>query len=111
VYLYRFDWASPSLDGRLGAAHGLELPFVWNRLDLSTTPILLGSDLTEVRPLATAMHETWVAFITAGDPNGAGLPPWPRFDAVRRPTMLLDRESRVVDDPSSSTRVVWPTDG
>jgi para-nitrobenzyl esterase len=110
VYLYRFDWASPSLDGRLGAAHGLELPFVWNRLDLSTTPILLGPDLTEVRPLATAMHETWVAFITAGDPNGAGLPPWPRFDAVRRPTMLLDRESRVVDDPSSSTRVVWPTD-
>jgi para-nitrobenzyl esterase len=108
VYLYRFDWASPAAGGRLGAAHALELPFVWNRLDLPTTPILLGPDVAAVQPLATAVHETWVAFIKSGDPNGAGLPAWPRYDAVRRATLIIDRESRVVDDPAGAQRALWP---
>jgi para-nitrobenzyl esterase len=107
VYMYRFDWESPAFDGKLGATHALELAFVWNRLDLPTAPILLGPDLAAVQPLATAMHDTWVAFITSGDPNGAGLPAWPRYDLDRRQTLLIDRESRVVDDPVSSTRQAW----
>jgi para-nitrobenzyl esterase len=107
VYLYRFDWPSPSFDGRLGAAHALELPLVWNRLDLPTAPILLGPDLAAVQPLATAMHDTWVAFIKTGDPNGAGLPRWPRYDAARRATLLIDRDSRVVDDPAGDLRALW----
>jgi para-nitrobenzyl esterase len=107
VYMYRFDWESPSFGGKLGATHALELALVWNRLDLPTAPILLGPDLAAVQPLATAMHETWVAFITGGDPNGAGLPAWPRYDLERRQTLLIDRESRVVDDPARSTRLAW----
>jgi para-nitrobenzyl esterase len=108
TYVYRFDWASPVLGGQLGAAHALELPFVWNRLDLPNMSTLLGPDVASLQPLATAMHETWVAFIKSGDPNGGGLPAWPRYDAERRPTMLIDRESRVVDDPAGSLRALWP---
>jgi para-nitrobenzyl esterase len=108
VYRYRFDWESPTFGGRLGATHALELPFVWNRLDLPTAPVLLGPDLAALQPLATAMHESWVAFITTGDPSGGGLPAWPRYDTDRRPTMLINTESAVADDPAGTARALWP---
>jgi len=108
VYMYRFDWESPTFGGRLGAAHALELVFVWNRLDLPMAPILLGSDPSVAQPLATVVHATWAQFIKTGDPNGAGLPEWPRYDAERRATMLIDRASKVVDDPGGEARALWP---
>ncbi|HEX8106437.1 MAG TPA: carboxylesterase family protein, partial [Kofleriaceae bacterium] len=108
VYMYRFDWKSPTFGGRLGAAHALELPFVWNRLDLPMTPVLLGPDAAPLQPLATAMHGAWCQFIRAGDPNGGGLPSWPRYDARRRATLLIDRESHVADDPGGAARAAWP---
>jgi para-nitrobenzyl esterase len=108
VYMYRFDWASPTFGGRLGAAHALELAFVWNRLDLPMAPILLGKDPTVAQPLATILHATWAQFIKTGDPNGAGLPEWPRYDAERRATMLLDRTCTVADDPGGQARALWP---
>jgi len=108
VYLYRFDWESPAVGGRLGASHVLELPFVWNRLDLPVAQILLGADTATTQPLATAMHMSWVQFIRSGDPNGRGLPAWPRYDALRRATLLLDRTCQVVDDPAGAARALWP---
>jgi len=108
VYLYRFDFRSPVFGGRLGAAHALELPFVWNRLDLPMATVLLGEGLAAAQPLATAMHASWVQFIRGGDPNGGGLPAWPRYDSVRRPTMMLDRTCEVVDDPAGEARAMWP---
>ncbi len=107
VYLYRFDWASPAFGGRLGAAHALDLLFVWNRLDLPFAQILLGLDLAAAQPLATAMHTTWARFIVSGVPDGGALPAWPRYDAQRRQTLLIDVASKVVDDPAGATRAMW----
>jgi len=108
VHMYRFDWASSAFEGRLGAAHAMELPFVWNRLDNPLTRVLLGGDAPGALELAAAMHDTWAAFVRTGDPNGAGLPAWPAYDARRRATLIIDRASRVVDDPDSATRTIWP---
>jgi para-nitrobenzyl esterase len=108
VYMYRFDWASPALGGRLGAAHGLDLPFVWNRVDLPASKILLGEAAESAQPLATQLHATWAAFIRSGDPNGAGLPAWPAYDRARRQTMLIDRTSSVVEDPGGVSRALFP---
>jgi para-nitrobenzyl esterase len=111
VWMYRFDWASPAFEGRLGAAHALELPFVWNKLDLPVSAILLGGDVGgATAALATAMHDAWAAFIRGGEPAAAGLPPWPRYDEPRRATMLFDRASSVADDPGAATRALWPRD-
>lgn len=108
VFLYRFDWRSPAFGGRLGAAHALELPFVWNRLDLPVARSLLGEDLARSQPLATAMHTAWVQFIRGGDPNGGGgLPAWPAYELDRRATMLLDRQCQVADDPAGAVRALW----
>jgi para-nitrobenzyl esterase len=108
VYMYRFDWQTPAFGGRLGAAHAIELPFVWNRLDLPMAPILLGPDFSHAQPLATIMHTTWVKFIETGEPNGGGFPRWPRYDAERRSTLLIDRHCHVADDPDGAARAMWP---
>lgn len=108
VYMYRFDWASPAIGGRLGAAHGLDLPFVWNRIDLPASKILLGEAAESAQPLATQIHAAWAAFIRTGDPNGGGLPAWPVYDAARRQTLLIDRTSSVVDDPGGIARALFP---
>ncbi|HWM84312.1 MAG TPA: carboxylesterase/lipase family protein [Kofleriaceae bacterium] len=108
VWLYRFDWATPAFEGRLGAAHALDLPFMWSAIDLPFSQFLLGGDVEGARPLAAQMHDSWAAFIRTGDPGGAGLPDWPRYDPDRRATMLLDRNARVVDGPDPARRAVWP---
>ncbi|MBC7978467.1 MAG: carboxylesterase/lipase family protein [Myxococcales bacterium] len=108
VYLYRFDFRSPVFGGRLGAAHALELPFVWDRMDLPMATVLLGDAVAAAQPLATAMHQSWVRFIRTGDPNGGGLPDWPRYDTDSRPTLMLDRACAVAEDPAGEARAMWP---
>ena len=54
------------------------------------------------------MQAAWAAFIRGGAPNADGLPGWPIYEAPHRATMLLDRESRVVDDPAGDRRALWP---
>jgi para-nitrobenzyl esterase len=53
------------------------------------------------------MSETWLAFARTGDPNNAKLPEWPKYEAGRRATMILDLEPRVVDDPRGSERALF----
>ena len=100
AYMYRFDYASPAFGGQLGAAHALELPFVWNQLAAPVAQVLLG-DTSAMAPLADRMHGAWAAFARGGEPG------WPRYDEQRRATMLFDRESRVVDDPDGEVRAWW----
>jgi para-nitrobenzyl esterase len=98
TYVYEFAWRSPQFGGRLGAAHGLELPFVFDMLPDGADP-LLGSD--PPRQLAGAMHAAWVGFAAHGEC------PWPKYDLSRRTTMRFDAHSDVVDDPRSAERVLW----
>jgi para-nitrobenzyl esterase len=101
VYMYRFDYSTPML----GAAHALELPFVWNVIDGPFAQLLLGPDVVNARPLATAMHGAWASFIRGGTP--ALSPAWPTYDTSRRATVLFDRTTTVADDPASNLRTAW----
>lgn len=38
TYMYEFAWRSPQFGGRLGAAHSVEIPFVFDTLGLGTEP-------------------------------------------------------------------------
>ncbi len=98
TYMYEFAWRSPQLGGRLGAAHGVEIPFVFDTLGLGTNP-MLGQDPPQ--SLANAMHAAWVAFATSGDCG------WPRYDLVRRQTMRFDTASGVVDGPMAVELALW----
>lgn len=105
TYLYRFDWPTALLDGRLGACHGIEIPFVFDIFDASPISYLAGPDAPV--DLAKAMQSAWVAFARTGDPAVPVLPAWPAYESSRRETMLFDTECELASDPSAPERVLW----
>lgn len=105
VWQYRFDWRSPAWGGMVGAAHALEIPFVFDLVEDQRLHVFVGPDAP--RPLARNMHESWAAFARDGVPAAAGLPDWPTVDRPGRPVLLLDTEATVADDPLPATRAFW----
>lgn len=97
THMYEFAWRSPVAGGRLGAAHGLEMPFVFDTLGFRTEP-MLGPEPPQ--SLADEMHRAWVSFAARGDCG------WPRYDAKRRRTMRFDATSCVVENPLGE-RLGW----
>jgi para-nitrobenzyl esterase len=102
VWSYRLSWRSPAADGQLGACHALDIPFVFDRMDLAA---FLG-DQPPV-DLSNEIHGAWVRFATTGDPNGGGLPPWPRHHPDTRPTMDFDTPIRMIENPDAAVSNLW----
>ncbi len=103
---YLFTWESPLAGGSLGACHGIDVPFVFDNLARVGAAGFAGSG-PEAERLRDRVMDAWIAFARGGDPNGAGLPPWPAWDPARRPTMILGRECGVRDDPLGAERAAW----
>lgn len=106
VWMYRFDWASPVFGGALGAAHAMDIPFVWNSIDSELSRRFTG-DSPDRQPLADLMHASWAAFIRSGNPAISGLPAWPSYDLEKRATMIFSDAPQVVDDPQGQVRGLW----
>jgi para-nitrobenzyl esterase len=106
VYMYRFDYCTPVFGGVLGACHALEIPFVFESLDLGAD-MFVGPVTEDLRMLAHRMHQSWVAFARTGTPEADGLPDWPKYTADKRATMLFGLAPAVVDDPDGQDREVW----
>jgi para-nitrobenzyl esterase len=91
VFLYEFDRTPPFASGSryagLGATHGMEMPYVFGHLDPA-----VAAWTAEDRRLSDALVSYWTNFAKAGDPNGAGLPPWPRYTTADPRFMRLDAE-------------------
>jgi len=92
AYLYRFshvpsyttdDTYAPECKSHV--CHGAELRFVFG-------------DFTGITPTAqeAALSETmrgyWINFIKQGNPNGAGLPSWPAYDAQKDETQVFQED-------------------
>lgn len=106
VWAYRFDWPSHAYGGVLGACHAIEIPFVFNTIDVPGGGALTGES-PDRAPLALSMHRAWSQFICSGTPDGHSWPPWPPYVLPERRTMIIDRESRVVEDPKRQERELW----
>jgi len=112
VYFYNFAWPVQGDGGRWGSPHTADIPFVLGTLEAARC--LTEPNHGEADDLSRRMMGAVVAFARSGDPNHDGLPPWAPYDAQRRPTMVFDRQCRVVDDHRAAGRIasaplaVWP---
>jgi para-nitrobenzyl esterase len=99
TYLYEFAWQSPVLG--VGAAHAVEIPFVFDNLASPDAHAVIGAE--PPAGLAAEMHAAWVRFARTGDPG------WHAFDASY-PVMTFGAPagSAVVFDPRGDERTSWP---
>ena len=81
AYLYRFSYIQAGMREFLkaGAPHGGEISFVFGTLGVGGfgPPVPPTAQDLEVSRIAQSY---WVNFAKTGDPNGTGLPNWPRVD-------------------------------
>lgn len=97
VYAYIFAHDIPPQDFVLKAPHTSEIPYIMD--NVANAPLFAGATGDDIA-MGALMSATWVQFAKTGDPNGApGLPPWPKFDAAKRPTLFFKKESAVVEEP------------
>lgn len=99
AHLYEFEWRSPQWDGRLGAAHGMDLPFVFANLGAAT-----GLAMTGPAPppaLAEAMHGAWLRFARDGRPG------WPQHTVAQPWVRHFDLPARDALAAASARLDLW----
>jgi para-nitrobenzyl esterase len=100
-YVFSHSFEKPAL-GRLGAAHGFDLFFAFHNL---SDRVVMPSP-AELQ-LADEMAGYWVRFAATGDPNGAGAPLWPRYDAASHQHLVLDSTITTASDDPQVRCQVW----
>lgn len=94
TWVYDFRWAA----GR-GAVHCSDLPFFWGVPRAENVDRYLGAPAPP--ELVAAMHDSWVDFVTSGDPGH------PAYESPRRCVRVWDDPPEVVDDGLAPVREVW----
>ena len=100
VFVYVLEWESGDL---VRAPHGSDVPLAFGTLDEAPN--------MKKRPGAVAvshqMCAAWAMFAHKGNPDTAQLPKWPAYNLSRRPNMVFNVQSHVVNDYGSAARRFW----
>ena len=103
VFLYYFnqhpDYPADSPQYGFESPHGQEVRYVFQHLDENN---LLPTD----EQLAKTMGKYWTNFAKYGDPNGPGVPAWPKFDNYNPQAMYLTGPTPFAG-PVPSERSLW----
>jgi para-nitrobenzyl esterase len=88
VYYYSFRQQPPfpqdSVYAGWGASHYSELWYVFDHLDQYSWPWTSAD-----QNVAAEVSTYWVNFAASGNPNGAGVPPWPAFENTHSKVQIL----------------------
>jgi len=99
VWKYNFAWQSPGFNGRLGAAHFVDVPFVFNTINKPEVAGFVGKNPPVI--LAEEMHRQWINFAKSGQVD------WAPYRLDKRATMRFDMHSQQVNDPNQALRTLW----
>lgn len=109
VFRYRYDYPSNTpisgTDWTLRAGHASDISLVFYNYEFKDLQGQ-GPGLAEA---SKAMSSYFASFARSGVPVAAGQPAWPRYDTVRRATMILNSHCEVLDDPDGEERKFWQT--
>jgi para-nitrobenzyl esterase len=101
-FLYVFAWETPVMG--LRSPHTMEIPFVFNHVELCES--MVGPITPPLHELEAATAGAWASLARNGSPNHAGLPNWPAYTTENRATMIFNIPCRVEDDPTKEVREV-----
>jgi para-nitrobenzyl esterase len=105
VFVDWFAWQPPLFDSRMRAFHCVDICFWFHNTDLMLTHTGGGP---RPRALSTKMAGALLQFMKTGDPNGHGLPEWPKYSAAQGETMVFDDHSEAKNDPDREARKALP---
>ncbi|HXI93813.1 MAG TPA: carboxylesterase family protein [Blastocatellia bacterium] len=102
TYLYVFAWETPVMG--LRSPHTLEIPFVFNHIDVSES--MVGPVNAAMRKLEADSAGAWASLARTGNPNHKGMADWPAYSADKRAVMIFDAPCRVENDPTGEVRQI-----
>jgi para-nitrobenzyl esterase len=96
VFRYHFELAAPSSKFHPGsfAFHSDDIEYVFGALDTRPGAVWRPED----RKLSDQMMSYWANFAKTGNPNGPGLPEWPKYGADNR---IIHLDSTITAGPST----------
>lgn len=105
VFVDWFTWQPPLFDNRMRAFHCVDISFWFYNTDVMLTHTGGGP---RPRALSGKMARALLQFMKTGDPNGAGLPHWPKYTAANGETMIFDDTCVAKNDPDREARRALP---
>jgi len=106
VFVNWFTWQPPLFDNRMRAFHCVDICFWFYNTDVMLTHTGGGP---RPKALSTKMAGALLQFMKTGDPNGSGLPKWPKYSAAKGETMVFDDTCVAKNDPDREARKGLPT--
>ena len=82
AYQYRFSYIAAAMRKKLkGAPHSSEIPYVFDTIRESMWSDFGKGITAQDLQVARQVNAYWINFVKTGDPNGSGLPHWPKIAA------------------------------
>jgi para-nitrobenzyl esterase len=99
AYVYRFSYVPVAMRERWrnGVPHGAEIPYAFNTLGADPR----GTPTPQDEAVARTVNGYWANFAKTGDPNGPGLPRWPRYDPSKNEILEFRFDGSPIAAPDS----------
>lgn len=119
VYLYNFGYKSenkiPGTDYPMGTPHAMDISFKFNNEvppKAGEQPRMsFGGNRPERFTASHHFAELWTTFARTGKPAAEGVPEWPAYNLVDRPTMRIDSTCEVINNRFKEEVDMWRSIG